>query len=60
MFHEKFFVGGLLNGAGDALAVLRAEDEGAEDEQIESALQEVEAVFVFLGRHLTPKMRLFG
>jgi hypothetical protein len=32
---------------------LRAKDQCAQDEQIKSALQEFEAFFVVLGRHLT-------
>ena len=64
MLDKEFFVGSLLDGAGDALAVLGAEDEGAEDEEVESALEEFEFVFVgwvlLLGRHLTRVWGRFG
>lgn len=53
MLDQELFIGGLLDGARDALAMLRAEYEGAEDEQIKSALQEFEALLFALGRHLT-------
>jgi hypothetical protein len=53
MFDEKLFFGSLLDGTGDALTVLRAEDEGAEDEEIECALEQLEAFFCVLGRHTT-------
>jgi hypothetical protein len=43
----------LLDGAGNALAVVGAEDESAQDQEIESALEEFEAVGGWLGRHLT-------
>jgi N-acetylated-alpha-linked acidic dipeptidase len=35
VLHQQLISGGLLNGARDPLAVLRAEDQGAEDQQIE-------------------------
>ena len=57
MFYQQFLVGRLLDGARDALAVLRPEKERAQNEQVERALKEFEAVFGswwrFLGRHLT-------
>jgi hypothetical protein len=44
----------LLNRARDALSVLRAEDERAEDEEIERALQDRDALlFRLSGRHTT-------
>jgi len=49
---EEFVVGALLDGAGDALAVLAAEDQGAEDQQVEGSLKEGEAVLFFSCRHL--------
>ena len=39
MVHDQDVVGLALDGAGDALAVLRPEDQGPEDEQVERALQ---------------------
>lgn len=57
MLDKELFFRGLLDGAGDALAVLRPKNQRAEDQQIQRALQEFEAFFlllaVFLGRHLT-------
>src|ERR1700756_2841154 len=53
MFDEQLFLGSLLDGARDALAVLRAKNQGAEDEEIESALEEIEPFFGVLGRHIT-------
>jgi hypothetical protein len=57
MLDEKFFVRSLLDGARDALAVLRSKDEGAEDQQIERALQLFQSFFCIffciLGRHIT-------
>ena len=57
VFYQQFLVGRLLDGARDALAVLRPEKERAQNEQVERALEEFEAVFGslwrFLGRHLT-------
>ncbi|HEV2245546.1 MAG TPA: hypothetical protein VGW37_02735 [Terriglobia bacterium] len=39
----------LLDGAGDSLAVLGAEDEGAQDQQVERSLQKLKPFFSFLG-----------
>lgn len=53
---EELFIGSLLNRVRDSLAVLRAKDERAEDEQVESALKKFEPLLVAvlsLGRHLT-------
>jgi hypothetical protein len=49
---EEFVVGGLLDGAGDSLPVLGAENESAQDEEVERSLREFEA-FRFLGRNFT-------
>ena len=49
---EEFVVGGLLDGAGDSLPVLGAENESAQDEEVERSLQEF-AAFRFLGRNFT-------
>jgi hypothetical protein len=49
MLDEQFLPGSVLNSASDALAVLLAEDESAQDEQVERALQEFEAFFIVLG-----------
>lgn len=46
---QEFLAGSVLNGAGNALAVLLAENEGAKDEQVECALEEFEAFFFILG-----------
>ena len=48
VFDQEFFIGCLLNGARDSLAVLRAENERAENQQVQSALQQFET-FLFLG-----------
>ena len=53
MIHEQLVLGGLLDRARDPLAVLRAEDERAEDQHVERALHEHQAVAIFSGRHLT-------
>jgi hypothetical protein len=50
---EQFVFRGLLDGAGDALAVLGSEDEGPQDQQVERALEQLEAVAAFSGRHMT-------
>jgi hypothetical protein len=39
----------LLDGAGDALALLGAKNESAQDQQIERSLQKFKALFLFLG-----------
>ena len=44
MIDEEDLFGLVLNGASDPLTVLRAEDEGPEDEEIERALQEGDSV----------------
>ena len=38
MLDQQLFVGRLPDGPRDALAVLRAEDERAQDQQVERAL----------------------
>ena len=40
VLHQQFVAGAFLDLAGNALAVLRPEQEGAEDQQIERTLQE--------------------
>jgi len=52
MLDEKFMVRRFLNGAGDALAMLRTEDEDAQDQYVERALHQGQAVAAS-GRHLT-------
>jgi hypothetical protein len=44
MIHQQNFVRRLLNGAGDALAVLPAEDKSTENEQVKRALEQGDAV----------------
>jgi len=53
VFDEQLLFGCLLDGARDSLPVLRSEDEGAQDKQIQCALQEVQSFFLFSGRHVT-------
>ena len=60
MFDEKFLFGRLLNGAGNPLAVLWSEDQRAQDEQVQRALQELESFRAVWGRHLTRVLRLLG
>jgi hypothetical protein len=43
----------VLNGARDALAVLRSKTQRPEYQQIKGALQQLEPIAVLLGRHLT-------
>src|SRR5262249_61578252 len=50
---EEDVVGGLLDRARDPLAVLGPEHQGAEDEQVERALDEGQPLGVVSGRHLT-------
>ena len=52
MFDEELILGGLLDGACDTLAMLGTQEEGAEDQEIESALEKRETSGV-LGRHMT-------
>src|SRR5207248_8279497 len=54
---EELLVGGLLDGVRDALAVLRPPDEGAEDQQIQRALQQLELFLVLSGQHLTQESK---
>jgi hypothetical protein len=44
VIHEQNLVRSLLNGAGDALPMLLAEDERSEDEEIERALEEGDTI----------------
>ena len=50
---EQHVVGGLLDGPRDALAVLRAEHERAQDQEVQRALEQGHAVDVVTGRHST-------
>ena len=50
----------VLDGAGDALSVFRAEDQRAQDEHVERALHQDEAVAFVSGRHLTPRIAELG
>src|SRR5579863_2317342 len=59
MLNEQLSPGCLLDGARDALSVLRSEDERPQDQQVESALQQLEAIGV-LGRHLTQECGCSG
>jgi hypothetical protein len=49
--YEEYVFALLLDRSGDALSVLRAEDECAENEQVEGALEKLDAWV--LGRHPT-------
>jgi len=49
MLDQQLFFGGVLNGAGDALAVLRSKDEGAQNQQVQRALQKFQSFAFFLG-----------
>jgi hypothetical protein len=61
MINEQGGVGLLLDRAGDALPVLRSEQECPQDQQIKRALQEGDAgVLVLLGRHATGVSLLLG
>jgi hypothetical protein len=50
---EQHVLGGLLYRPGDPLTVLGSEHEGAQDQDIEGALEKGDAVGVVPGRHLT-------
>jgi hypothetical protein len=58
MLDQEFVLGGLLDGAGNPLTVLGTEGEGTEDEEVESTLEEGEAVFIRSGRHFTQEYDL--
>src|SRR5262249_42599679 len=49
---EQLMIRGVLDGMADRLAVPRAEDRRAEDQQVQRALQQVERL-ALSGRHLT-------
>src|SRR5271165_3339854 len=53
VIHQQLVRRGFLNGPRDALTVLPSEDQGAQDQQVQRALQERQAVSVFSGSHLT-------
>ena len=44
MLHQQFVVGAFLDGAGDALPVLRPQRQRAQDQQVEGSLQQRQAV----------------
>ena len=52
MIDQKNILGIQLNGVGDALAVLRAEHQDTEDEEVERPLQECDAVRFFTIQHI--------
>ena len=51
MIHQKDILGIQLNGVGNALPVLRTEDQDAEDEEVERPLQQGDAVLFFSIEH---------
>ena len=54
MIHKKHVLRGLLYGPGDPLAMLRAEYQGTEDQQVKSPLEKYDPVLIIgLGRHST-------
>ena len=44
-------VGVEFDGLGDGVAVGRSQQQGAQNQQVQSALQELDAFFFFFGRH---------
>ena len=57
---QELFIRRLLDGACDALAVLRTKNQRTQDQQVQSALQELESFDALLGRHLTRVWRQLG
>ena len=53
MLDQQFFVGALQNRAGNSLPMLRSQNQGTQDEEIQGTLQQFQAVARLLGRHLT-------
>src|SRR5258708_166616 len=61
VFDEQFLLRRSLDGQRDALSVLRSEDQGAKDQQVQRPLQQLESIALLpagllgrlLGRHLT-------
>jgi len=53
MLDQRFFVRRFVDGTRDPLSVLRPKDQRAQDQQVQSALQQRELFFVLLGRHFT-------
>ena len=55
MVHNQHAVGLFLNGAGNALAMLRTRDKGFQDQEVQSALKmgTVFAIDSFSYRHST-------
>src|SRR5262245_8274608 len=53
MIHQQFVIRLHLNGARDALAVLLAEHQRAQNQKVQSSLEERDAVFFISGGHST-------
>ena len=53
MIDQKHVLRLLLNGAGDALTMLGAENESAEDQEVERSLKEGDTTVILLGGHST-------
>jgi hypothetical protein len=49
-----------LDSARDSLAVLAAEEQGTQDQQVQSSLEQGDAFFFFSGRHATQECSSFG
>ena len=61
MIDQQRVFGLLLDGARDALAVLRAEDQHAKDQEVERALEQRDAVRLGRsGRHSTRVCHVLG
>jgi hypothetical protein len=56
MLHQEFFVRASLDGSRDPLAVLRPENQRAQDQQVQRPLQQFEPIRGLLGRHFTQRM----
>src|SRR6266446_592808 len=59
MFDQQRIFRRLLNCPRDTLPVLRAEYQGAQDEQVQRALQQRQPFFFFSGRHATQAYAAF-
>jgi hypothetical protein len=58
---EECFLGLSLNAAGNALAVARAKEQGLQNQQVQGALQQGDAIVFFLmGRHTARVSRSSG
>ena len=51
LLHLQHIVGRLLDRLGDGVAVRGSEEQGAENEEIERALQQLDAFAVVFSRH---------